>query len=576
MREKRIVRIIENLNYYSETFASLPVTNLNEVGRVAVALISSILSYQVAAVLFIEDEDGEPRLLASKGINQDSLDAWNSQETLIRHLLRDINISKVFKCKTLNESIASSARRLGLCDMFLAAPLLAREHEKERIGFVIAARPGRNYEPDLDIMGLEIIAGIVTGAIINCIGRTKLLEANERIQSEMMQRRRAEEERKEIEAQLLQAQKMEALATLAGGIAHDFNNLLTGIQGNVSLMFLDIYTEHPHYERLRSIEKQVQSGARLTSHLLGYARKGKHEVKPAELNRLVEDTSEAFGRTRKQITLKRELAEDLFAIEADRVQIEQVLWNLFVNAADAMPEGGVLTLKTANVTDKDMKGKAYQPKPGNYVQLTVTDKGMGMDKKTRERIFEPFFTTKEAGRGTGLGLASAYGIIKSHGGYIDVESKRRKGTTFSVYLSASSKKVQKVVKAAERVTKGTGTVLLVDDEEVILEIGEDLLEAIGYRVLTAMDGKEAVEVYRKNRDEIDIVVLDMVMPNMGGGEAYDKMREINPNVKVLLSSGYSIESKAKEILARGCDAFIQKPFGMREVSAKIREVLGKK
>ena len=576
MREKRIVRIIENLNYYSETFANLPVTNLNEVGRVAVALISSILSYQVAAVLFIADEDGEPRLLASKGINQDSLDAWNSQETLIRHLLRDINISKVFKCKTLNESFASSARRLGLCDMFLAAPLLAREHEKERIGFVIAALPGRNYEPDLDIMGLEIIAGIVTGAISNCIGRTKLLEANERIQSEMMQRRQAEEERKEIEAQLLQAQKMEAIATLAGGIAHDFNNLLTGIQGNVSLMFLDINTEHPHYERLRSIEKQVQSGARLTSHLLGYARKGKYEVKPVQLNRLVEDTSEAFGRTSKQITLKRELAEDLFAIEADLGQIEQVLWNLFVNAADAMPEGGVLTLKTANVTDKDMKGKAYQPKPGNYVQLTVTDKGMGMDKKTRERIFEPFFTTKEVGRGTGLGLASAYGIIKSHGGYIDVESKRRKGTTFSVYLPASSQKVQKVVKAAERVAKGTGTVLLVDDEEVILKTGQDLLEAIGYRVLTAMDGKEAVEVYRKNRDEIDIVVLDMVMPNMGGGEAYDKMREINPNVKVLLSSGYSIESKAKEILARGCDAFIQKPFGMIEVSAKIREVLGKK
>ena len=576
MREKRIVRIIENLNYYSETFANLPVTNLNEVGRVAVALISSILSYQVAAVLFIADEDGEPRLLASKGINRDSLDAWNSQETLIRHLLRDINISKVFKCKTLNESFASSARRLGLCDMFLAAPLLAREHEKERIGFVIAALPGRNYEPDLDIMGLEIIAGIVTGAISNCIGRTKLLEANERIQSEMMQRRQAEEERKEIEAQLLQAQKMEAIATLAGGIAHDFNNLLTGIQGNVSLMFLDINTEHPHYERLRSIEKQVQSGARLTSHLLGYARKGKYEVKPVQLNRLVEDTSEAFGRTSKQITLKRELAEDLFAIEADLGQIEQVLWNLFVNAADAMPEGGVLTLKTANVTDKDMKGKAYQPKPGNYVQLTVTDKGMGMDKKTRERIFEPFFTTKEVGRGTGLGLASAYGIIKSHGGYIDVESKRRKGTTFSVYLPASSQKVQKVVKAAERVAKGTGTVLLVDDEEVILKTGQDLLEAIGYRVLTAMDGKEAVEVYRKNRDEIDIVVLDMVMPNMGGGEAYDKMREINPNVKVLLSSGYSIESKAKEILARGCDAFIQKPFGMIEVSAKIREVLGKK
>jgi PAS domain S-box-containing protein len=383
-------------------------------------------------------------------------------------------------------------------------------------------------------------------------------------------------EQKRLEVQLQQAQKMEAIGTLAGGIAHDFNNLLTGIQGNVSLMLMNMDFTHPHYERLKNIENQVQSGARLTSHLLGYARKGKYEVKPIDLNRLVEDTSETFGRTRKQITLNRELAEDLFPIEADQGQIEQVLWNLFVNAADAMPGGGDLILKTMNINHKDMKDKLYDPKPGNYVMLTVTDTGTGMYKKTMDRIFDPFFTTKEMGRGTGLGLASAYGIIKAHAGYIDVESEKGHGTTFSIYLHASEKEVQKVVRNAREVIQGTGTVLLVDDEEVILEVGRDLLEAMGYRVLLARDGKEAIKVYEKNRDEIDTVVLDMVMPSMGGGEAYDRMKEINTDIKVLLSSGFGIDGEATEILERGCDGFIQKPFRMSELAEKIRGILDKK
>jgi len=383
-------------------------------------------------------------------------------------------------------------------------------------------------------------------------------------------------ERKHLETQLQQAQKLEAIGTLAGGIAHDFNNLLMGIQGNVSLMLIDMDSTHRYYERLNTIEKQVHSGARLTSHLLGYARKGKYEIGPVNLNQLVEETAETFGRTRKEITINRELTEDLLVIEADAGQIEQVLLNLFVNAADAMPGGGDLILKTFNVTHDDMREKLYDPMPGNYALLTVTDTGAGMNKKTMERIFDPFFTTKERGRGTGLGLASAYGIIKGHCGYIDVESKKGHGTTFNVYLPASSKKVRKVVKAAERVTKGTGTALLVDDEDVVLEVGQDLLETMGYRVLTAKDGKEAVKAYRKNRDEIDIIVLDMVMPNMSGGEAYDHIKKINPDVKVLLSSGYSIGGEATEILNRGCNGFMQKPFTMKQLSQGIKEVLGKK
>jgi PAS domain S-box-containing protein len=382
-------------------------------------------------------------------------------------------------------------------------------------------------------------------------------------------------ERKRLEAQLQYAQKIEAVGTLAGGVAHDFNNLLMGIQGNVSLMLMGMDPARPDYERLKNIEKQIQSGARLTSHLLGYARKGKYEVKPLDLNQLVDETSDTFGRTKKEITIRQELAEELFAIEADPAQIEQVLLNLYVNAADAMPGGGELIVKTVNVTHQDMRGKLYEPKRGSYVLLTVTDTGTGMYQKTMGRIFDPFFTTKEMGRGTGLGLASAYGIIKGHGGYIDVDSKRGRGTTFSIYLPASEKTVQEDAKTPVRFIRGTGTVLLVDDEEAVLEVGQELLEAMGYTVLTAKDGKEAIEVYRKNRNNIDIVVLDVVMPRTGGGEAYDRMKEINPDIKVLLSSGFSIDGEASEILERGCNSFIQKPFTMKELSGEIGAILRK-
>jgi PAS domain S-box-containing protein len=380
-------------------------------------------------------------------------------------------------------------------------------------------------------------------------------------------------EQRRLESQFRQAQKMEAIATLSSGIAHDFNNLLMGIQGETSIMLVGIKPSHPHYEGLKGIQKQVQSGVELTKQLLGYARKDKHKVKAINLNQLVEETSETFGRIKKEITIRRELAEDLYPIEADQGQIEQVLLNLFVNAADAMPDGGDLILKTENMTYPDIQGKVYDSKPGNYVLLTVTDTGIGIDKGTMESIFDPFFTTKETGEGTGLGLASAYSIIRSHGGHIDVESTEGYRTTFRVYLPAPEQEALEALKTAEQYVKGSGTILLVDDEEVVLKVGSELLETMGYRVLLARDGKEAIEVYRRQRDDIDLVLLDMVMPNIGGGKAYDYLKKINPNIKVLLASGYSIDGQATEILNRGCNGFIQKPFTMRELSTKIMEVL---
>jgi two-component system cell cycle sensor histidine kinase/response regulator CckA len=390
---------------------------------------------------------------------------------------------------------------------------------------------------------------------------------------DITERREAEDYRKRLEAQLVQAQKMEALGTIAGGIAHHFNNLLMGIQGNASLLLLEIEPDHPHYRRLKTIEKLVQDGARLTSQLLGYAREGRYEVRSVSLNLLVQETSGTFATARKDIRVHRNLAEDLTGLKADPGQLEQALLNMYVNAADAMPEGGDIFLETRNVTHEDMTGRPYKPKPGQYVLLTIRDTGIGMDSMTMYRAFEPFFTTKDVGKGTGLGLASVYGVIKGHGGYVDVSSSIQNGTTFYVYLPASLKSTEETRPSAERITEGKDTVLLVDDEDMVIDVGEAMLERLGYHVLSAKSGKEAVEIYRKNRDRIHMVILDMIMPDMGGGEAYDRMKEINPAIRVLLSSGYGIEGKATEILERGCDGFIQKPFNIADLSQKLKEIL---
>jgi two-component system cell cycle sensor histidine kinase/response regulator CckA len=385
-------------------------------------------------------------------------------------------------------------------------------------------------------------------------------------------------QQKKLEVQLMQAQKMEAIGTLAGGIAHDFNNLLMGILGYTSLMLMDLDPSHPHYERLRGIEGLVQSGAELTRQLLGFARGGKYEVKPVDVNELLEKTSDMFGRTKKEITIHRKHQRDIWPIEADPVQIEQVLLNLYVNAWQAMPGGGELYLETENVTlDEHYQHlKSYYVKAGRYVKISVTDTGVGMDEATRQRIFEPFFTTKQMGRGTGLGLASVYGIIKNHDGCITVYSEKGKGASFFIYLPASEKEVTKEKRMPEMLVKGTETVLLVDDERVVIEIAEEMLKALGYTVHRAANGREALEVYEKEKGTIDVVILDMIMPEMGGGEVYDRLKEINPTVKVLLSSGYSIDGQAAEILQRGCNGFIQKPFDFRQLSRKIREVLDEK
>ncbi len=296
---------------------------------------------------------------------------------------------------------------------------------------------------------------------------------------DITERKRVEEEKAKLEGQLHKARKMEAIGKLAGGIAHDFNNLLMGILGYTSLMLMKTEKSHPFYEMLKIIERQVESGADLTKQLIGFARGGKYEVKPVNANDMIIKTSEVFGRTKKEITIHRKLQEDLHTVEVDRGQIEQVLLNLYVNAWHAMPSGGELYLETQNAVLDEQSCRPFDARSGPYVKIQVTDTGVGMDAETRQRIFEPFFTTKHMGRGTGLGLASAYGIIKNHGGIINVYSEKGYGSTFTLYLPASEKEIIAEARPEEGIISGHETILIVDDEATNIESLKELLETIG-------------------------------------------------------------------------------------------------
>ncbi|MBW2367353.1 MAG: response regulator [Deltaproteobacteria bacterium] len=379
--------------------------------------------------------------------------------------------------------------------------------------------------------------------------------------------------RKKMEAALYTAQKMESLGTLAGGIAHDFNNLLMGIQGNASLSLLGLDDTHGNFEHLKNIEEYVQRGVTLTRQLLGLARGGKYEVKPTDLNHLLRGSSEMFGQTKKEIRIHSKYQSNIWTVEVDQGQIEQVLLNLFINAWQSMTGGGSLYLETKNVTLDPNYVAPYSAQPGRYVQISVTDTGTGMDKEIQNNIFDPFFTTKAMGRGTGLGLSSAYGIIKNHSGIINVYSEPGKGSTFNMYLPASDKTAVREPKLLEALLSGTESILMIDDDPMILDVGKKLLERLGYQVFTATSGKSGLDIYSQRQSEIDLVILDMIMPDMSGNDTCKQLRAIDDHVKVILSSGYSLNGQAAGLMKDGCNGVIQKPFTVRELSHKVREIL---
>ena len=395
------------------------------------------------------------------------------------------------------------------------------------------------------------------------------------IARDVTERVEAEREIRRLQEEMVQIQKMEAIGTLAGGIAHDFNNLMMGIQGRISLMQMEAGTGASQATHLREMETCVQSAVDLTRQLLGFAQGGRYEVESADLNRLVRGGTEMFGRTRKEIAIELALADDLWPVAVDRGQIEQVLLNLYLNAWQSMPSGGRLTVGTENVS-LDGSGEAIVGlAPGRHVCITIADTGVGMDEATRSRLFEPFFTTRHMGRGTGLGLASAYGIVRHHGGTIRVDSAKGRGSLFSIYLPAESAVKEAGGPAEPETARGNGMILLVDDEALILDVGQEMIQALGYEVLTADGGEAAVACFAEEKDRIDLVILDMIMPRMSGEATFERLRAMDPNVSVLLSSGYSIDGQAQEILDRGCRGFLQKPFSLQVLSAKIKEVMGR-
>ena len=378
---------------------------------------------------------------------------------------------------------------------------------------------------------------------------------------------------KRLEEQFQAAQRMEGIGTLAGGIAHDFNNLLMGIQGYVSLTLMKLPKDDPVYDKIKNIEQYVQTGGNLTRQLLGFARGGKYEVLPTDMNCIIEKQNQLFGGTRKEVKIHSDFQEKLWPVDVDVSQMEQTLLNLYINAWQAMPGGGDIYLKTENIVIDEYYSKPFQIESGRYIKISITDTGIGMDEPTIKNVFDPFFTTKQKGRGTGLGLASVYGIVKNHGGFINVYSEKGHGATFNIYLPASDQDAVTAAKEEHGFVEGEGTIMLVDDEKVIIDTGREILENLGYQVVTAASGSEAIKIFEEKHSEIDLVILDYIMPEMGGGEVFEKMKTIEPGVKTILASGFSLRDDTRELLDRGCAGYIQKPFNPIRLSVKIHSVI---
>jgi two-component system cell cycle sensor histidine kinase/response regulator CckA len=383
-------------------------------------------------------------------------------------------------------------------------------------------------------------------------------------------------ENKQLEEQLTQSQKMEAIGTLTGGIAHDFNNLLQAINGYSDILLLRKTKDDPDFSNLTAIKNAGERAAALVRQLLMFSRKAEIELKPIEINHEVEMAYKILRRTiPKMIDIELRLGNRIWAINADHVQIEQIILNLGTNAADAMPDGGRLLIETENtVLDEEYAQSHLDAKPGHYVLLTVSDTGQGMEKEIMQKIYDPFFTTKSIGRGTGLGLASVYGIVQSHGGYISCYSEVGQGTTFKVYLPAiEQSSMVETSSIPEFLPGGNESVLLVDDEEWIRDYAREVLTEYGYTVYTASSGEEALAIYNSSNSSFDLVILDIGMPGMGGHKCLSELIRFNPAAKIIIASGYSVNGQANKSLESGAAGYLGKPYKTSELLGKVRAIL---
>ena len=416
---------------------------------------------------------------------------------------------------------------------------------------------------DGHLIPVEITANYIEfdGKEYNCVSARDITD-----------RKRAEEESRRLQAQLIQAQKMEAIGHLAGGIAHDFNNLLTGILGYANLLSLKGGIDPEVAKAAGIIQRSAERASQLTAQLLGFAEQGKNLNVAVELDRVIASVTGVLGRTQDpRIRIVTSLRPEGGCVLGDPSQLDQVVLNLAINACDAMPGGGQLKITTEPVTlDEAFCREREWMSPGKYLLLSVSDTGVGISPENLERIFDPFFTTKAQGKGTGLGLSMVFGIVKNHGGCVEVQSEAGAGTVFRVYLPKSPEGARKEKAAMDpTLPRGRGRILLVDDQEPVREVAKDMLEALGYEVITAADGLEGISRYRDLWREIDLVILDMVMPNMPGGDCFRRMKEINPKARVVLSSGYSMDGAIQDVMNEGILAFIQKPYRLEELSRVV-------
>ena len=505
-----------------------------------------------------------PELIKEVVKHHDSQEILSSSNERLVELAKIIHVAEKMAGFFVAENPALNKDISGLCKLFFDM------NEKEVEQFLQHIQQEVNGAASL--LGLDRILDKSYDQIYRS-AIEKLADLNIRYDKLNRNLSQLEEERKQAEQALRESQKIEAVATLAGGIAHEFNNTLVGISGNIDLLQMDLPDDKnvsKYAERMRASALHM---AHLTDQLLAYARGGKYQPKTISLTDLVEETLPLIKQTiAPSIRLETDLPHDILNVEADLTQMQMVLSAILNNSAEAIEEKGRIRITTRDEEiDEEFAKNHPGLKPGPYVSLTVEDDGKGMDKETRAKIFDPFFTTKFQGRG--LGMAAVYGIVTNHGGWISVDSELGKGTVVRIYLPAVKVEVKEVEKPKIKPAKGTGTILVIEDEDVVIDVIVAMLEKLGYHVLLAKTGKEAIKTAKSFDADIDLAILDILLPDLAAKEVYREIMEARPNLKVIVCSGYAIDGPPQEIMDAGAQDFIQKPFSYATLSEKLKEVL---